>query len=67
MNVLFCVAFVDHALVCVRQYGTVPRSGDAKHRLIEIRTKFAPDYGNKISLRKVSNKNIKWNSSKTTE
>ena len=48
------------------QYDTIPRSGDAKRRLIKIRTKFALDYGNKIGLRKVSNKNINLNSSKTT-
>ena len=31
-------------------------SGDAKPRLIEIHIKFALDYRNKFSLRKVSNK-----------
>ena len=34
------------------QYSTLPQSGDTKRLLIRILTKFALDYGNKISLRK---------------
>ena len=48
------------------RYDTISRSDNAKRCLIEIRTKNALDYGNNISLRKVSTKNIKWNSSKST-
>ena len=48
----------------VRHYTQI---GNTKCRLIKIHTKFVLDYRNKISLRKVSNKNIKWDSSKTTQ
>ena len=39
-------------------YDTIPSSDDTKRHLIKIGTKYALDYGNKISLQKVSNKNM---------